>query len=298
MQEEDENKKKAPSPPKTYTIKDVVNFENNDIYSAFGSMQLSSKTTAAKYGFGKAEREKVAKVYQSKAHSRTQFIGKVSLGPNFEGTDRFEYDKAPEWVFGKQARNTLDIKQPYDHYSRVDAESDPIDANILRKPRADTLRFGTAKRFIPGVGETRGTPGPKYTPNLKPEIRNSDKYSFGHRRDVPGYAVLTPLVSTTGVVGPGKYYRYNPVAPNTSLQQNQPKHKFPEHIRFHDGYKNPVVNETYEKYNSVSNQVRSAKTSEPKINFTKSTRESKAGQFKDMMATQSTRVVIPMPRIK
>ena len=60
MQEDEENKKKAPSPPKTYTIKDVVSFENNDIYSAFGSMQLSEKETAPKYGFGKAERDKAS----------------------------------------------------------------------------------------------------------------------------------------------------------------------------------------------------------------------------------------------
>ena len=130
MQEDEENKKKAPSPPKTYTIKDVVSFENNDIYSGFGAMQLSSKGTAPKYGFGKAERDKVAKVYQSKAQSKSQFIGKVSHGPNFEGTDKFDYDKAAEWVFGKEVRNTLDIKQPYDHYNRIDADSDPIEANI------------------------------------------------------------------------------------------------------------------------------------------------------------------------
>ena len=160
------------------------------------------------------------------------------------------------------------------------------------------MRMGTAKRFLPEVGETRGTPGPKYTPNLKPEIRNSDKFSFGYRREVAGYSVLNPLISTTGVVGPGKYYRYNPVAPNTSLHRNQASHKFPEHIRFQDGFKNPVVNETYEVYNSVKNQVRSAKTSEPKINFTKSKRDAKTGHFKDMMATQATKVVIPMPKIR
>lgn len=91
------------------------------------------------------------------------------------------------------------------------------------------MRFGTAKRFLPGVGEIRGTPGPKYNPNLKPEIPNTEKFSFGFRRDVPGYSVLKPCISTGITVGPGSYHRKNPVAPNTSQQQNQPSHKFPEH---------------------------------------------------------------------
>ena len=295
--DDEEQKKKAPSPPKTYTIKDVVDFENAEIYSAFGHMHLSQKPTAAKYGFGKAGRDKAGKVYQSKAHCKSQFIGKVSPGPNFEGTDVFDYDKAPGWVFGRDIRNTLDTRIPYDHYHRIDTESDPIYANIKRKERADTMRFGTAKRFLPGVGETRGTPGPKYNPNLKPEIPNSEKYSFGFRRDVAGYSVLNPLISTKSDVGPGKYHTRNPVAPNTSQQLNQPSHLFPEHMRFMDAYKGVAINETYEVYKSVSDQVRSQKRSEPKINFTRSKREAKTGQFKGGMATQARKVVIPMPKI-
>lgn len=295
--DDDENKKKAPSPPKTYTIKDVVDFECNDIYSAFGRMNMSKKPTAPKYGFGKADRAKMAKVYQSKAQCKSQFIGKTSPGPNFEGTDNFDYDKAPGWIFGHEFRNTLDIKQPYDHYDRVDADSDPVTADNDRKNRAATMRFGTAKRFVPQVGETRGTPGPKYNPNLKPEIPHSDKFSFGFRRDIPGYSVLNPCISTGSTVGPGSYNRKNPVGKNTSLQKNQPSHKFPEHIRFHDGMKHPAINETYEIYKSVHTQVRSQKKTEPKINFTKSKRDAKTGTFKDMMATQPTRVVIAMPKI-
>jgi len=297
MNDDDENKKKAPSPPKTYTIKDVVDFESNDIYSAFGRMYLSQKPTAEKYGFGKADRNSQNKVYNSKAHSKTQFIGKTSIGPNFEGTDVFDYDKAPGWIFGHDVRNTLDTKQPYDHYNRIDWDSDPIYANNKRKPRSATMRFGTAKRLRPQIGEIRGTPGPKYNPSLKPEIPNSEKFSFGYRRDVPGYSVLKPCISTNSTVGPGSYHRRNPVAPNTSQQKNPPSHAFPEHMRFQDVLKNPAINETYEIYKSVADQVRSQKRSEPKINFTRGKREAKNGQFKDMMATKQTKVVIPMPKI-
>merc|ERR1711862_372545 len=139
---------------------------------------------------------------------------------------------------------------------------------------------------------TRGTPGPKYNPSLKPEIPNSEKFSFGYRRDVPGYSVLKPCISTGSTVGPGAYNRKNPVGSNTSCQRNAPSHKFPEHMRFMDGNKNKALNETYEVYRSVSNQVRSAKRSEPHINFTRSKRDAKNGHFKDMMATQATKVVI------
>jgi hypothetical protein len=159
------------------------------------------------------------------------------------------------------------------------------------------MRFGTSKRFLPGVGESRGTPGPKYNPNLRPEVANPEKYSFGFRRELAGYSVLNPLIATGIDVGPGKYHTKNPVAPNTSQQPNQPVASFPEHMRFVDGRKNITVNETYEIYKSVSNQVRSQKKSEPKIHFTRSKREAKVGQFRDGMATQARRVVIPMPKI-
>tara|TARA_B110000503_G_scaffold62855_1_gene99475 strand:+ start:100 stop:213 length:114 start_codon:yes stop_codon:yes gene_type:complete len=36
----------------------------------------------------------------------------------------------------------------------------------------------------------RGTPGPQYNPGIKPEVPNSDKYSFGYRRDYPGFSCL------------------------------------------------------------------------------------------------------------
>lgn len=32
----------------------------------------------------------------------------------------------------------------------------------------------------------RGTPGPQYNPKLKQEIPNSEKYTFGYRRDIIG----------------------------------------------------------------------------------------------------------------
>lgn len=295
--EDEENKKKAPSPPKTFTLKDVVQFENADIYSGFGRMTLSKTVTEPKYGFGKADRNRQQKVYINKALEKFQFAGKTSPGPNFEGTDVFDYDKDPEWIIGQAIRNTLDIKAPYDHYERIDDDSDPIYANNYRKERADTMRMGTDKRFRPSLQEANGVPGPKYQPNLKPEIPNSSKYSFGYRRDVPGYSALEPLISTGAIVGPGTYHRKNPVAPNTSKQKNEPSHKFPQRIRFLDSSSKIQKNQTYEIYQSVHDQVRSQKVSEPHINFTKAKREAKPGMFKKDMSTQPPKIRIPMPKI-
>lgn len=143
---EEEVKKKEPTPPKTYTMKDLVDFEDNDVYTAFGRMNLSTKPTAPKYGFGKAHRNDGEKVYFSKTHCKSQFLGKTSKGPNFEGCDKFAYGKAPGWVFGKNMRNTLDIKQPFDHYNRFDGDTDAIQADQIRRIKSATVKFGTDKR--------------------------------------------------------------------------------------------------------------------------------------------------------
>ena len=295
--EDEENKKKAPSPPKTYTLKDVVQFENADIYSGFGRMTLSKTTTEPKYGFGKADRGRQQKVYINKALEKFQFAGKTSPGPNFEGTDFFDYSKDPEWIIGQAIRNTLDIRAPYDYYERIDEDTDEIYANNYRKNHAPTYRMGTEKRFAPSQQESNGVPGPKYQPNLKPEIPNSHKFSFGYRRDIPGVSPLDSLISTNPTVGPGSYHRKNCVPPNSSQQKNEPSHKFPQRIRFLDSSSKIQTNQTYEIYRSVADQTRSQKVSEPHINFTKAKREAKPGMFRKDMSTQPPKIRIPMPKI-
>jgi hypothetical protein len=68
------------------------------------------------------------------------------------------------------------------------------------------------------------TPGPQYNPSLKPEIPLSEKFSFGYRRDYPGFDCLQPLVSTPPVVGPGQYIQQ--VRPDTSNLVTKPKYSF------------------------------------------------------------------------
>ena len=43
-------------------------------------------------------------------------------GPNYEITDKFSYNKAPEHKIGTQPRNTLDTKAKYEHYFRKDID--------------------------------------------------------------------------------------------------------------------------------------------------------------------------------
>ena len=71
-----EEQEKKPEPPKTYALRDIVDFEKSDAYSSIGKMILSHKPTAEKYGFGTASREKQQKVYQSKELVKAQFIGR------------------------------------------------------------------------------------------------------------------------------------------------------------------------------------------------------------------------------
>lgn len=50
-------------------------------------------------------------------------IGKQTpKGPNYNPTDKFLYNKAPEYRLGTQPRNTLDTKAKYEHYFRKDID--------------------------------------------------------------------------------------------------------------------------------------------------------------------------------
>lgn len=48
-------------------------------------------------------------------------------GPDYIPTDKFSYNKGPEFKIGTQPRNTLDTKAKYEHYFRKD-----IDVLIMR----------------------------------------------------------------------------------------------------------------------------------------------------------------------
>lgn len=73
---EEENKEKLPKITPKYTEKDLAELAKVDHYTAFGKMPVSTKSTEPKYGFGKATRKNMEKVYQSKAIEKG-FLGRL-----------------------------------------------------------------------------------------------------------------------------------------------------------------------------------------------------------------------------
>jgi hypothetical protein len=139
-------------------------------------------------------------------------------------TDKFNYPRGPTHLIGTEIRQNKETEAKFDHYFRVDQDFDPIEADHFRKERSASTRIGLESRFKNNPKSMRGTPGPQYNPNLKPEIPNSDKFSFGYRRDYPGFSCLQPLISTPNVVGPGSYVIQH--KPDTSEIITNPKYSF------------------------------------------------------------------------
>ena len=77
--------------PPQFGLNDLMAIENQDHYSGFGKMVLSKLATNAKYGFGKAIREKQEKVYQSKALVKQQFMGNVELTRKDRPSSHLQY---------------------------------------------------------------------------------------------------------------------------------------------------------------------------------------------------------------
>lgn len=112
------------------------------------------------------------------------------MGPNYDVTDQYDYKRAPTHVIGTGKRNDPTMEAKYDHYHRQDQDFDPVEADHFRKKRSASTRIGLESRFASDPKTWRGTPGPQYNPNLKPEIPHSNKFSFGYRRDYPGFSCL------------------------------------------------------------------------------------------------------------
>lgn len=129
-----------------FTVKDVVILENPQIYSSLGRMINSNKRTEPAYGFGTSNRQKTEKVFATKQLSKAQFLGKTGPGPVY--TPAFEKCKpaAPQYSFGNDARNTLDIKAKYDHYGIVDKYSDVNTADMKRRVESTGTKFRSTRR--------------------------------------------------------------------------------------------------------------------------------------------------------
>lgn len=115
------------------TYQDLLHFENTEIYSSFGKMYTSEKGTAPLFGFGTAERDKLSKQFVSNDLAKKTLVGKNSIGPNYQVTDEFDYQKAPAFSVPKAVRNTLNTGPKYELYKRQDKDFDPNQADLSRR---------------------------------------------------------------------------------------------------------------------------------------------------------------------
>ena len=129
-----------------YTSQDIILLENQQVYSSIGKMVNSTKVTEPMHGFGTSTRAKMDKVFTTKQLSKTQFMGKVGPGPIYNPKTEICAPKAPEYSFGTDIRNSLNIKEKYDHYRILDKYSDPNAADLKRRPEVKSCKFRAGKR--------------------------------------------------------------------------------------------------------------------------------------------------------
>ena len=129
-------------------------------------MYESNRATAPLYGFGTAERDRLQKQFVSNDLAKITLVGKNSIGPNYQVTDKFDYKKAPAFSVPKAIRNTLNTGPKYELYKRQDKDFDTNQADLFRRQKQPSFRIGLENRFPYDPKGFKGTPGPQYDPSL------------------------------------------------------------------------------------------------------------------------------------
>ena len=117
-------------------------------------MRDSKKPSAPQFSFGTSTRDAEPKKFVSKEMAVVDCYGKQTpKGPNYHVTDKYSYNKGPEWRIGTNPRNTLDTKAKYEHYFRKD-----IDVRMLRCSwtSISQIRWEGSIKEIPVLGEIPG----------------------------------------------------------------------------------------------------------------------------------------------
>ncbi|OMJ88708.1 hypothetical protein SteCoe_9333 [Stentor coeruleus] len=260
--------------------------------TSFGKLPLADEKSAPVWTFGNDTRDKISKQYLGELNMPPS----IGPGPKYEVYDKMKFNTAPEFSFGNDKRVTLGKKVTYDHYEIQDTFTDPIKAKIYSKPNYGNTKFGTESRMPPP--DIQGTPGPQYYPPLKPEVPIAPKYTLGARRNNPGSSGLENLVSTPGVVGPGRYVPES--SAYTSNHRNPQKWTFGGSEKIGKMPKPVAKHQTYDtKSVACGVQIVSNKRTEPTVKIGTSTRDQRAklGMFKDMMAYVPPKVYLPHPTI-
>ena len=278
---------KKPKIEKFYNKSDLLTYENMQRFSAFGQMYSSSKKTQPKISFGKATRSKNEKIYQSKALSKTQFLGKQGPGPKYQPDYKPLLKKLPKWSFGTSKRNNIKKnKGKYDFYELEDIRLDISTSKASTYKKSKDFKFTSSKRFLGETKKENEIPGPIY--NIPGCVKKKIGNTFGFRRGGKK-SKLSKNLGTSQNVGPDSY---NPKYKFLSQKVKKPIFSFGKSKRKF-GMKKNIKNETYEKYNSFGKQNMTKKKTENRVKFGKGVRGSSAGVFRGDMTRTMTRLRLP-----
>ena len=200
MEDQESNQKSKKKVPQLTSLMIAQALDSPAAHTSFGPLPLAVEKSAPAYTFGAGTRDQLNKVFHSED---LNVPSKVSPGPKYDVHDNINFKMTPQFSIGKDERVTLGKPQHFDHFSIVDVFTDPIRAKNYTQKLYGNVKFGTESRMPPPLVE--GTPGPQYHPPIKPEVPIAPAYTLGARRRVKGGSALQNMVSTPGLVGPGRY---------------------------------------------------------------------------------------------
>ena len=254
-------------------------------YTSFGKLILSDERNNPIWSLGKANR-----------FSKTglEFSVPYSPGPQYPpiSEEIYKYKTGSKWIIGKSLRPPLNSIEKYSYYNFKYSEKDDLGA--LPKRWGKTL--GGAINLEPKIkyDYRENSPGPgRYEPSFYLTKPRGFNYVFGEKL---GSFSIKNMCSTNEMVGPSSYKVEQ--CKHNSRHRDFPTWSFGKGERKGLFNKTWTKNETYEIYSSMGDQVRNYRTSEPKINIGKSTRdiEKHRGIFPSTMSRIPSKVCIPLPK--
>lgn len=104
-----------------YLHREAHSKQRSKMYTSFGSLKDARQTSAPKYSFGRSTRAEQPKRYLSKEITKADNFGiSTPQGPDYLTTDKFAYNKAPEWKMSTTPREKLNSEAQYEYYHMVD----------------------------------------------------------------------------------------------------------------------------------------------------------------------------------
>ena len=218
-----------------------------------------------------------------------------SPGPKYAPIkeDIYKYKTASRWKIGKSLRPPLNRNEKYAYYNYKYSKKDDLSTYPKKWLKIKGGAINLEQKIKYDYRENSPGPG-RYEPSFYLTKPRGFRYYIGEKL---GTFALKSSSSTNEMVGPSTY-RVEQTKHN-SRHMDFPTWSFGKAIRKGLFNKTFTKNETYEVYSSLGNQVRNYKTSEPKINIGKSTREveKNRGYFPSTMTRIPSKVRIPFPKI-